>query len=765
MKVFIDKQTLAAITSVGLAATVAQLAVLRELLVLFYGIELFIGLVLVCWLLWNGLGCSIASRLAPHLQSTKPVLGALLSITAVILPGTLFFIRIARSLWHIEPGELPSMGSMLGICILSTSLPSVISGALFGLCWVFSGKISETSPNKLPLPVYMGEAIGAAIGGICFYIFFGFQQPIFTAIWSVSLILLLVSGWILLSRGPYKFVSRSGLIWLTSACIVVYGALFREEVEQLSRKLQWGSDLIAVKDTAFQNLSVIKTDQQYSVFSNGLWRYSTPDKLSEEYAVHPALLQHPNPQSVLILGGNGAHFAAEALKHNETLRVDVIELDPMLFEFDKAYVTASNNQLLHNPRITIHHQDAARFIYHTNQRYQVILMNLGDPINAQMNRFFTESFFSHIKKKLSPDGIFSLSVSGGEDMLGEDQIIFLKSIFQTLQNVFPKTFILPGERIQFFSAGNEGHLLRDHQRMADRLRHRSLSLSYVRPDTLQYLLAPFRLKYFNSVLKDTSNEYVNTDFSPLCYQRALRLLAAQWHPPMKQALDSIMKISLPVFWSILLFLGGIITAIYFPKKNRISSPVYMAVGVAGGVTLALQMVLLLVFQIVMGLLYLHMVVLIAAFMVGLAIGAGWISMRHSRLISLSAIKKQFIIIQTLLFLYPLCLAVLFLGVHQFFQENLFSSGTGLFFTILSLVAGIIGGLHFSSATALMHASENHSIATGGYLYAVDLVGAASGVLLTTLFLIPILGPLQTLPVLSFAVGICLLILVRRLLFR
>jgi len=160
-------------------------------------------------------------------------------------------------------------------------------------------------------------------------------------------------------------------------------------------------------------------------------------------------------------------------------------------------------------------------------------------------------------------------------------------------------------------------------------------------------------------------------------------------------------------------------------------------------------------------LYLHMVLIVAAFMVGLALGAGWISRRYSRLKNLSSAKKQLLVIQALVLVYPLFLTILFVGTRLFIQESLLPSNASLLFTLLSFVAGAIGGLHFSSATALMHASENSSRATGGHLYAMDLAGAAGGVLLTTLCLIPMMGPLQTLPVLSFAAGICLIIIVRR----
>ena len=41
---------------------------------------------------------------------------------------------------------------------------------------------------------------------------------------------------------------------------------------------------------------------------------------------------------------------------------------------------------------------------------------------------------------------------------------------------------------------------------------------------------------------------------------------------------------------------------------------------------------------------------------------------------------------------------------------------------------------------------------GGRLYAFDLIGAAGGLFIATFFLIPTLGPLRLLPLLSIAAG-------------
>jgi spermidine synthase len=109
-------------------------------------------------------------------------------------------------------------------------------------------------------------------------------------------------------------------------------------------------------------------------------------------------------------------------------------------------------------------------------RYDVILMNMGDPITAQMNRFYTKEFFTYAGQRLLPGGIFSFAVSGGESMLGPTQARFLGSIKETLRQVFPTTLIYPGDQIRFFATDRCGGcaFLDRSMQLSDRGGHKHL---------------------------------------------------------------------------------------------------------------------------------------------------------------------------------------------------------------------------------------------------------------------------------------------------
>jgi spermidine synthase len=62
------------ITAAGFAATIAQVLLLRELLVLFYGNEMSTALALAGWLLWTALGSAFAARASRRIPARESTL-------------------------------------------------------------------------------------------------------------------------------------------------------------------------------------------------------------------------------------------------------------------------------------------------------------------------------------------------------------------------------------------------------------------------------------------------------------------------------------------------------------------------------------------------------------------------------------------------------------------------------------------------------------------------------------------------------------------
>jgi spermidine synthase len=186
-----------------------------------------------------------------------------------------------------------------------------------------------------------------------------------------------------------------------------------------------------------------------------------------------------------------------------------------------------------------------------------------------------------------------------------------------------------------------------------------------------------------------------------------------------------------------------------------------SVFISGAIEMVLQVVFLLSFQIIEGFVYRQLALIIAFFMTGLAVGAGWISRQNPSPPKTNVSRRLFIRVQAGVCLLPFGLMLFFPLIHGEFQSFLSPAAMGWLFSGLSLITGFLGGVHFALAVMVMAGTGVALEKIGGGFYALDLAGAAAGVLMAVLFIIPVYGIMNMLVFLSILSGISLLTLLRR----
>ncbi len=82
---------------------------------------------------------------------------------------------------------------------------------------------------------------------------------------------------------------------------------------------------------------MVGTEGSRSVYENGVVLFNVPDPAAAEEAVHYALLEHPSPRSLLLIGGGLNGSIAQALRHPTLERVDYVELDPAILDLAREY--------------------------------------------------------------------------------------------------------------------------------------------------------------------------------------------------------------------------------------------------------------------------------------------------------------------------------------------------------------------------------------------------------------------------------------------
>ena len=186
-----------------------------------------------------------------------------------------------------------------------------------------------------------------------------------------------------------------------------------------------------------------------SIYDNGVILASAPDENAAEEAVHYALLEHPAPRHVLLIGGGVNGSIAQALKHPTIERIDYVELDPMLVSIARQFFPEKSASFS-DPRVHVHYADGRHYLKTAKEKFDVIIVNLPDPQTAQLNRFYTREFFLRPPTSLPAASRFSTARIGGLHQPRPGRISALHQ--HTLRQVFPQVAIIPGETIHFFAA-------------------------------------------------------------------------------------------------------------------------------------------------------------------------------------------------------------------------------------------------------------------------------------------------------------------------
>lgn len=712
----------------GLGALLSQIILLRELMVIFSGNELSTGVMLSAWLFWTAMGSALLGMFSDRIAAKPPFFAAVQLVLAFILPASFLLARYLRPLLGVPAGEIASLPQMLvGIFLLLIPF-CLLSGFLFALGCCLLGELRGKEARTVGW-VYAYEALGAGIGGVAFsYLLIHVLNP-----WQVVLF-----AAALLSLSSLVLSRRMRIIaFLWMCCVLVAMVVFGARLNLVSQGWAWqGYQVEASTDTIYGNITALSDGSQMSFFENGVWNFTYPDPLTAEEAVHFALLEHPMPKAVLLIGGGIGGLVGETLKHPSIRQVDYVELDPSLITMGRELLPPEATIPLDDPRVTIIYTDGRRFVQHGQRKYDVVILHLPDPITARLNRCYTQEFFAEVREILHEGGVLYVSVSSAENVIGHTLAQFLSTIYWTMHEVFPEIVVLPGSTARFLGADSEGVLVSDAEVLVQRIQLRGLQLHYVRAYYLLYNLSAERVHYLRSILEQGKGVEINRDLQPICYFYNIVLWSGQYTPVLKQWFLGMMN--LRVEW-ILYVIAAITLLLFWRGRKQSSAPLVWAVGVTGFSEIALEIILILSFQILYGYLYYKIGIVITAYMIGLALG-GW--MITSLLPSITRPLRSLLMVQAGVGLYAVGILLVIMGLHHgvfpFFVSR-FMEGI---FPFLTLVAGLLGGIHFPLANTVYLGGREEVGRIGGLINGVDLMGSAAGALVISVLLVPIVGIVQ-----------------------
>jgi spermidine synthase len=528
--------------------------------------------------------------------------------------------------------------------------------------------------------------------------------------------------------------------------VFVYALLSQTSnvIHQSSIRSQWRNlNVIHNENSVYGNITVTRKEEQYTFYNDGIPSITTPipDIASVEDFVHFPMLFHEKPESVLILSGGAGGIIHEILKY-PVMRVDYVELDPLLLKLVQKFSTPLTQAELSDQRVRIHYQDPRLFTQKVEDRFDLIFIGLSAPQSLQTNRLFSLEFFSIAQKKMNPHGLLVFSLPGSLTYISPELRDLNGCILDTLRSVFRSVKILPGDVNLYLASPSDFLEKITFREIINRFEENKIQTNLVTKNYIEYRMNERWLQWYWKSMEGRTIR-INSDFLPL----AVFFNLSYWNALFSPYLTEIFKwfggfhLGLTI---VKITLITLLLAIIFIKipQHSVHSVTY-SIFTTGLTGMIFSLAIIFTFQTLYGYLYHQIGLLVALFMAGIASGSFLITQHLHRL------KKYYFLFLKLeiwIIFFAIVLPFIFMIPSSQLENKAVSSLLYPVFLVMSFLAGMFTGIQFPLAVKIYldNSSKKEKLGhTAGLLYGVDLFGGFFGGLLGGIFLLPLLGLKET----------------------
>ncbi len=701
----INRRIYADVFLLGFLLLGAQIILVREFLVIYNGNELVIGILFSIWMLCTALGAWTGRYLKPG-RNYSNLIRILLVFIALYPALAAFGITYYRN-FVFEVGRLISLYGVLYFSLL-VLLPLCFLG---GFTYTLINITTSRNPGSLQ-HCYSYESAGSLTGGLITSMLFIYylQTDNLTSLQFLALIAFIHFGLTDFRLKRYFF----SLIYLLAAFGIMHLVYNYDFTALAKAKLFPDQQVLQSLDSPYGNITVTRQQNQINVYMDGQLLSSDNEPIRREEDVHYAMLQRKNARHVLIFGGALTGAVSEVNKYPDVEQITYVDQNSLLPQ-----LAAELNLLGASENIGLVFEDPVLFLKKNTGKFDVVLISEPPPSSAQFNRFYTVDFFSLVKRDLKPGGILSTSLPSSQNYLSDNELLLHSSLYNSLRKVFKHVLLVPGSRY-YFLASDDSLTLSYNTLMAES----QISNTYVNGAYLDDRLIKIRSENtLNSYLKDAP---LNYNFKPVVYAMYIK----HWL--------SHFGIS---FWIIPFFCLLIAGTFYLFTHN------YATAMFTSGITgVATELVLIVVFQVLFGNVYLFIGIIITTFMAGLAMGS-----RFSLICKMKYPLRLMNFVQLFSGIYILSIALTIFFIGKL--ENIIIIRAIFIFAMFILAA--FTGLQYGISVCHRKSDPGTLVSE---VYAADLVGAAVGSLAVTVWLIPMIGIYQSVLVMSILHFLTLILL-------
>ncbi len=690
----------------GLAAAMAQVILIRELLALCRGNELIIGMIFSSWFL----GIYLGARFNPAGDGRALERRVLVSLVALPL-AMAASVYGAHAVQIVIPRTVGTFYSFSAELLLALLLTAPVS---FFVGYFFPPLVSLASAGmkgRAGGTVFYVESLGSFAGGMVFsFILVTISNPL-----AVASGLLCISLCIIIIRSDKRLLPLA----LLPLALVIFSGTIEERIFTGVWNKTHAGKLVHYQRTRYQTVAVETSGETVSVYGDGILMYTLPDRYESRAVFHLVNALRQERRKILLMGSGPG-----SLLHN-LLRCGPVSLkyfdhDPELWDalypYRKKFYREEKGAGL-----SVVREDLRHHLAESGERFDMIISLAPPPENIMLNRFYTREFYGLCKKRLAPGGIFITSLHGFSNYMSADLRSYIASMYRAFDAEFPDHLRTSGETVYLIGAaekcvlpGDGGALIRRYglePPVAEGRFEREITDNFS-PEELRAFFEKSQLDYFGRVMAPLVKRIdENRDLHPGAYWKNIVLSAFR---------ENSVLLGLFRGFPLVLAIVFILTGAVLWDIRRKHGPRHCAAGIiiysSGLISISVMLVMIVLYQNSHGIVYYRISLINAIFMLGLTAGGfsatRWRSVRLPLVMLGVAVSAGIILAFTW-------------------------AGSDLLFWPLLVVFSFLCGAVFPALFALLGAGT--PLVSASVLDAMDHFGAIAGALLTVMVFLPLLG--------------------------
>ncbi len=340
--------------------------------------------------------------LGPKFDRIENSQGLLIRFAALQIASAI----IVQVLTHLPAGFWQSINTLGMMPFVFLMLPSaILAGASFPLVNRLAIQQSDNAATTIGTMTslnILGCVFGSLLTGYWLLPHFGLHISIVIAT-GFSICAAMLALWLGVDIFKIKGKSDSMALVAIHAGVIVWTMLVIFPLQRIPQDLIARDDvLIDMMEGYNSNLAVVTRSQEKTLLVDHLWQ-GVGSRNYQVMVAHIPMLHYPEAKSVLVVGLGAGNTASRFLYYGIE-HLDIVDIEPRLFEFTRKHFPSA---WMDDPRVQMLPEDGRNYIKHSEQKYDLISVEIGQLDRPGVGVFYTREFYRQAHQRLHENGMIT----------------------------------------------------------------------------------------------------------------------------------------------------------------------------------------------------------------------------------------------------------------------------------------------------------------------------------------------------------------------